>query len=72
MRTSATVPMVVTILLYQGPTGWILPRRLSESLDVPPELLAVFPSPVESAASRMRPLSRDTLFGGAKARRCST
>ncbi|MCX4243999.1 Rpn family recombination-promoting nuclease/putative transposase [Paraliomyxa miuraensis] len=46
-ENSITVPMVVPILLYQGPTGWTLPRRLSESLDVPPELLAVFPSPVE-------------------------
>lgn len=46
-ENSTTVPMVVPILLYQGPTGWTLPRRLSESLDVPPELLAVFPSPVE-------------------------
>ena len=44
---STTVPMVIPVLLYQGPTGWVLPRRLSESLDVPPELLEVFPSPIE-------------------------
>ncbi|MEM9460747.1 MAG: Rpn family recombination-promoting nuclease/putative transposase [Myxococcota bacterium] len=44
---SATVPMVIPILLYQGPSGWTLPRRLSEALDVPPELLEIYPSPIE-------------------------
>jgi len=38
---------VIPVLLYQGPTGWTLPRRLSEMLDVPPDLLEVFPSPIE-------------------------
>ncbi|MEM9462302.1 MAG: Rpn family recombination-promoting nuclease/putative transposase, partial [Myxococcota bacterium] len=46
-KDSTTVPLVVPVLLYQGPTGWTLPRRLSESLDAPPELLEIFPSPVE-------------------------
>lgn len=38
---------MIPVLLYQGPTGWTLPRRLSEMLDVPPDLLEVFPSPIE-------------------------
>ena len=42
-----TVPMVIPVLLYQGPDGWTLPQRLSEVLDVPPDLLEVFPSPIE-------------------------
>ncbi len=46
-KESITVPMVIPVLLYQGPTGWTLPRRLSEALDIPPELLDIFPSPIE-------------------------
>ncbi|MEM9457094.1 MAG: Rpn family recombination-promoting nuclease/putative transposase [Myxococcota bacterium] len=46
-ENSTTVPMVIPILLYQGPSGWTLPRCLSESLDVPPDLLELFPSPIE-------------------------
>ena len=46
-KESTTVPMVIPILLYQGPSGWTLPRRLSEALDVPPDLLEHFPSPIE-------------------------
>jgi len=42
-----TIPLVIPLLLYQGPTGWTLPRRLSKMLDVPPELLDVFPPPIE-------------------------
>ena len=33
--------------MFQGPDGWPEPRRLSELLDVPPELAAAWPSPVE-------------------------
>jgi len=44
---SGTVPMVVPVLLYQGPRGWTLPRRLSEILDIPPELLEAISPPVE-------------------------
>lgn len=43
------VPLVAPVLLYQGPKGWTMPRRLSELLDVPPELLEAFPSPIELA-----------------------
>ncbi|MCA9656517.1 MAG: Rpn family recombination-promoting nuclease/putative transposase [Myxococcales bacterium] len=43
------VPLVAPVLLYQGPKGWTMPQRLSEMLDVPPELLEAFPSPVELA-----------------------
>jgi len=46
-RDEATVPMVIPVLLYHGPSGWTLPRRLSEVLDAPPELLEAYPSPVE-------------------------
>ena len=44
-----TVPMVVPVLLYQGKDGWTLPTRLSEMLEVPAELAAAFPSPIELA-----------------------
>jgi hypothetical protein len=42
-----SLPLVIPLLLFQGPDGWTEPRRLSELLDVPPELAAAFPSPVE-------------------------
>lgn len=42
-----TVPLVVPLLLYQGSSGWTLPRRLSELLDAPVALLEAMPSPVE-------------------------
>jgi hypothetical protein len=42
-----TLPLVIPLVLYQGADGWTGPRRLSELLDVPSELRAVFPSPIE-------------------------
>ncbi|MEM7151546.1 MAG: Rpn family recombination-promoting nuclease/putative transposase [Myxococcota bacterium] len=42
-----TVPLVVPVLLYQGPSGWAMPQRLSEMLDVPRVLLERFPPPIE-------------------------
>ncbi len=42
-----SLPLVIPLLLFQGPDGWTEPRRLSELLDVPPELAAALPSPVE-------------------------
>ena len=46
-KGTKTVPLVAPVLLYQGPKGWTMPQRLSELLDVPPELLEAFPSPIE-------------------------
>lgn len=41
------LPLVIPLVLYQGPDGWTAPRRLSELLDVPPDFLAACPSPIE-------------------------
>jgi hypothetical protein len=46
-RPIDSLPLVIPLLLFQGPDGWTEPRRLSELLDVPPELAAAWPSPVE-------------------------
>ncbi|MCX4240772.1 Rpn family recombination-promoting nuclease/putative transposase [Paraliomyxa miuraensis] len=46
-KTIESLPLLVPLLLYQGADGWAEPRRLSELLDVPPELLAEFPAPIE-------------------------
>lgn len=42
-----SLPLLVPLVLYQGPGGWTEPRCLSELLDVPPSLADVFPSPIE-------------------------
>lgn len=42
-----SLPLVIPLLLFQGPDGWTEPRRLSELLDVPPELAAASPFPLE-------------------------
>ena len=42
-----TLPLLVPLLLYQGPHGWTMPRRLSDLFDIPDELRAVFPPPIE-------------------------
>lgn len=41
------LPLVVPLLMFQGPEGWTAPRRLSELFDLPPELATVGPFPVE-------------------------
>ncbi|MEX1363574.1 MAG: Rpn family recombination-promoting nuclease/putative transposase [Nannocystaceae bacterium] len=46
-RPLDALPLVMPLLLYQGPAGWTAPRRLSELLDVPPQLDRAFPTPVE-------------------------
>lgn len=55
------LPLVIPLVLYQGPGGWTAPRRLSELLDVPPALLAACPSPIELAFGPESPL-RDILY----------
>lgn len=42
-----SLPLVIPLVLYQGPDGWTEPRRLSALLDAPAELLATYPSPIE-------------------------
>ncbi|MEM9455738.1 MAG: Rpn family recombination-promoting nuclease/putative transposase [Myxococcota bacterium] len=46
-KKTKTLPMIVPMVLFHGPNGWTMPQRLSELLDVPPELAANFPSPIE-------------------------
>jgi predicted transposase YdaD len=46
-KGTKTIPMIVPLLLYQGPNGWTKPQRLSDLFDIPPELAAAFPSPIE-------------------------
>lgn len=46
-RPIDSLPLIIPLLLFQGPDGWTEPRRLSELLDVPPELAAASPFPVE-------------------------
>ncbi len=48
-KDADTIPLLVPLLLYQGPRGWTMPTRLSELLDIPPGLTDTFPSPVELA-----------------------
>jgi hypothetical protein len=43
------LPLVVPLLMYQGPNGWTAPRRLSELFDLPPELAASLSFPVDLA-----------------------
>jgi predicted transposase YdaD len=43
---ATSLPLIVPLLMFQGPSGWTAPRRLSALLDVPPELAALG-SPVE-------------------------
>jgi len=42
-----SIPLIVPVLLYQGPEGWTMPRRLSELFDIPPHLAQSFASPIE-------------------------
>jgi predicted transposase YdaD len=42
-----SLPFIVPLLMFQGPDGWTAPRRLSELLDLPPELAALCSFPVE-------------------------
>jgi Putative transposase, YhgA-like len=42
-----SLPLVIPLVLYQGADGWPGPRRLSELLDVPADLLVAHPSPIE-------------------------
>jgi predicted transposase YdaD len=42
-----SLPFIVPLLLFQGPDGWTAPRRLSELLDLPPELASLCSFPVE-------------------------
>jgi hypothetical protein len=42
-----SLPFIVPLLMFQGPDGWTAPRRLSELLDLPPELAALSSFPVE-------------------------
>ncbi len=46
-KGAESIPMLVPLLLYQGAGGWTMPTRLSELLDVPQDLAAAFPSPIE-------------------------
>jgi len=43
--TITALPLIVPLLMFQGPAGWTAPRRLSALFDLPPELatLATFP-----------------------------
>lgn len=41
------LPLIVPLLMYQGPEGWTAPRRLSELFDLPPELAASLSFPVD-------------------------
>jgi predicted transposase YdaD len=42
-----SLPLIVPLLMFQGPDGWTAPRRLSELFDLPPELAALSIFPVE-------------------------
>jgi hypothetical protein len=42
-----SLPLIVPLLMFQGPDGWTAPRRLSELLDLPPELADLRSFPVE-------------------------
>lgn len=42
-----SLPLVVPLVMYQGPNGWTQPRRLSELLDIPESLRTSFTSPIE-------------------------
>ncbi len=46
-KGAETIPLVVPLLMYQGAGGWTKPMRLSELLNVPRDLMAAFPPPVE-------------------------
>lgn len=41
------LPLIVPLLMYQGPNGWTAPRRLSELFDLPPALAASLTFPVD-------------------------
>lgn len=41
------LPLVIPVVLYQGPQGWTQPRRLSDLLDIPDDLREILTSPVE-------------------------
>lgn len=42
-----SVPLVIPVLLYQGPNGWTLPRRLSDLIDGPASAVYGGVGPVE-------------------------
>ncbi|MEM7154135.1 MAG: Rpn family recombination-promoting nuclease/putative transposase [Myxococcota bacterium] len=46
-KGAETIPLVVPLLLFQGPNGWTMPRRLSDLLDVPTDLRGAFRPPIE-------------------------
>ncbi len=41
------LPLIVPVLLYQGPDGWTQPRCLSDLLDIPAALRGQLSSPIE-------------------------
>ena len=42
-----TLPLIIPIVLYQGPDGWTEPTRFSDLLDIPDDLRSAVGSPVE-------------------------
>lgn len=41
------LPLIIPVVLYQGPQGWTHPRRLSELIDIPDELREALAFPIE-------------------------
>ena len=46
-KGAETIPLLVPLLLYQGPSGWTMPCRLSDLIDLPPDLRGAMPAPIE-------------------------
>ncbi len=43
----SALPLIIPLLMFQGPAGWTAPRRLSELFDLPLELAASLSFPVD-------------------------